>query len=44
VFLVNGSRVAGETDPAPTEGAVGVFLGGDLNEVVLERFVVRAPG
>ena len=43
-FLVNGSVVARVDHPELTEGAVGVFVGGDLNEVVLERLVVQAPG
>jgi hypothetical protein len=25
------------------EGAVGVFVGGDLNEVILDRLVVQVP-
>ena len=42
-FVVNGSEVASAADPTLPEGAVGVFVGGDLNEVVLERFVVEVP-
>jgi LPXTG-site transpeptidase (sortase) family protein len=40
-FLVNGSVVASLTDPLWADGAVGVFVGGDLNEVVLDRFVLQ---
>ena len=42
-FLVNGIQVASAVDPVVAEGGVGVFVGGDLNEVVLERFVVQLP-
>jgi LPXTG-site transpeptidase (sortase) family protein len=40
-FLVNGSVVASLSDPLLADGAVGVFVGGDLNEVVLDRFVLQ---
>ncbi|MDP8924380.1 MAG: hypothetical protein M3O34_16095 [Chloroflexota bacterium] len=39
---VNGMSVATVEDPTLDMGAVGVFVGGDLNEVVLDRFVVQA--
>jgi hypothetical protein len=45
-FLVNGFEVATHLDTGPAalrEGAVGVFVGGDLNEVLLERFAVQVP-
>jgi hypothetical protein len=42
-FLINGEQVASLVDAALTEGTVGVFLGGDYNEAVLERFVVEVP-
>jgi hypothetical protein len=42
-FLVNGSVVASLADPLWADGAVGVFVGGDLNEVVLDRFVLQVP-
>jgi hypothetical protein len=42
-FKVNGVEVASRTIEDPGEGAVGVFAGGDLNEVVLERFAVHVP-
>jgi LPXTG-site transpeptidase (sortase) family protein len=40
-FLVNGSVVASLTDPLWADGAVGVFVGGDSNEVALDRFVLQ---
>jgi phospholipase C len=42
-FLVNGNLVASLEDVELSGGRVGVFVGGDTNEVVLDRFVVRAP-
>ena len=39
---VNGTEVATVEDAALDVGAVGVFVGGDLNDVVLQRFVVQA--
>jgi hypothetical protein len=42
-FLVNGSVVASLNDPILSGGAVGVFVGGDLNEVALDRLVVQVP-
>jgi osmotically inducible protein OsmC len=43
-FSVNGQQVAGlaYTD-LPTRGGLGLFLGGDLNEVTVSRFSVQAP-
>ena len=43
-FLVNGTQVATLQDSALASGAVGVFAGGDLNEVAIERFLVQTPG
>jgi hypothetical protein len=43
-FIVNGQQVANPTDATLTEGAVGIFVGGDGNEVVIERFLVQVPG
>lgn len=40
-FLVNGIQVA-QVDTAIRDGGAGVFVGGDLNEVVLERFLIQA--
>jgi hypothetical protein len=42
-FTVNGTRVATQTDATLTEGTVGIFVGGDLNEVVIERLHIIAP-
>ncbi len=42
-FLVNGAHVASVTDGALVEGGVGVFVGGDYNEVALDAFRVEAP-
>jgi len=42
-FLVNGTQVASVTDDVLAEGGVGVFVGGDFNEVALESFRVQAP-
>ena len=42
-FLVNGQEVAEPRDTALSEGGVGVFVGGDLNDVLLERFIVLGP-
>jgi hypothetical protein len=41
-FLVNGIQVASQVDSALSDGAVGVFVGGELNEVMIERFAVQA--
>jgi hypothetical protein len=40
-FSVNDTPVAQVTDSNLTSGAVGVFTGGDGNQVVLERFTVQ---
>jgi hypothetical protein len=42
-FLVNGVPVASQVDRVLHRGAVGVFVGGDGNQVTLERLTVRAP-
>jgi hypothetical protein len=42
-FSINGQRVATQTDGTLQEGSVGIFVGGDGNEVVVERFVVQVP-
>jgi hypothetical protein len=42
-FLVNGKQVASQVDAVLADGAAGIFVGGDFNEVVLERFVVEVP-
>ena len=41
IFRVNGVEVLNRVDGAPTEGTVGVFVGGDGNEVVLERLLIE---
>jgi hypothetical protein len=42
-FLVNGQEVAEPRDANLSEGGVGVFVGGDLNDVLLERLIVLGP-
>ena len=42
-FLVNGVEVASLDDSALPDGGVGVFLGGDFNEGLVERLVVQVP-
>ena len=42
-FLVNGAQVTAIQDDTLTAGSVGVFVGGDDNEVALDRFVVQLP-
>jgi hypothetical protein len=42
-FLVNGMPVISHTDTVLLEGGIGVFVGGDGNEVVLERLTVEVP-
>src|SRR5581483_1932544 len=43
VLLVNGSPAASVEDAALSQGAVGVFVGGDYNEVEVDRFLVQTP-
>jgi hypothetical protein len=43
VLLVNGSMAASVEDAALARGAVGVFVGGDFNEVEVQRFLVQTP-
>lgn len=42
-FSVNGTKVATKTDSTFQEGSVGIFVGGDNNEVAIERFLVQVP-
>jgi hypothetical protein len=43
-FVVNGIEVANTTyNGLPGEGGIGVFVGGDLNEVSLEWLIVETP-
>jgi hypothetical protein len=41
-FTINGTQVASVEDGAPMAGGAGVFIGGDYNEVALDRFSVQA--
>src|SRR5207253_357007 len=41
-FSVNDAQVAQLSDATLTSGAVGVFVGGDGNQVVLEHFVISS--
>jgi hypothetical protein len=41
-LAVNGTMVAGSADAALQQGAVGLFVGGDLNEVAFKRFTVQS--
>ncbi len=43
VFAVNGAQIAEVTDAAITQGGVGLFAGGDLNDVLVEQVVVSPP-
>jgi hypothetical protein len=40
-LLINGTEVAAVTDGNLREGRVGLFVGGDLNEAIVEQFVVE---
>jgi LPXTG-site transpeptidase (sortase) family protein len=42
-LVVNGVEVASQVDATLASGHVGVFAGGDGNEVALERLLVRTP-
>jgi hypothetical protein len=42
-LLVNGTVTAGATDAALGQGGVGVFLGGDDNEAILDNLVIQTP-
>jgi hypothetical protein len=42
-LAINGSMVAEVSDATLSEGGIGIFVGGDLNEVVVEHFAVEAP-
>ena len=41
-FFVNGTQMASQV-VTESEGRVGLFAGGDLNEVVVESFIVQVP-
>jgi LPXTG-site transpeptidase (sortase) family protein len=40
-FTVNGLEVATVTDATLPSGRAGIFVGGDFNDVAVERFVIR---
>jgi hypothetical protein len=40
-FAINGIEVGTVVDSTLPEGSVGLFTGGDLNEVIVERFAVH---
>ena len=42
-FMVNATEVATVQDDTLGAGGVGVFVGGDYNEVALDRFAVQLP-
>jgi hypothetical protein len=43
-FSINGSEAITEVDGTLFAGSVGLFVGGDGNEVVVDRFTATAPG
>jgi Domain of unknown function (DUF4388) len=42
-FEVNGAQLASVQDDTLMAGGVGVFVGGDYNEVALDRFTIQLP-
>jgi hypothetical protein len=42
-IIVNGVQVAAVDDDTLSSGSVGVFAGGDLNTVAVDRFTVQVP-
>jgi hypothetical protein len=42
-FTINGAEVASIQDDALPDGNIGVFVGGDYNEVALDHFSVEVP-
>jgi uncharacterized protein DUF4388 len=42
-LLVNGTQITTRTDDALTFGSVGLFVGGDGNQVAVEHFSVQTP-
>ena len=42
-FVVNGIPVASQTDTVLRTGGAGVFVGGDSNQVALDRIIVSRP-
>ena len=43
LLSINGIEVARVDDDVLAHGGVGVFAGGDNNEVALDRFTVQVP-
>jgi hypothetical protein len=41
--MVNGIPVASQRDAMLKRGSLGIFTGGDGNQVLLERLTVRVP-
>jgi hypothetical protein len=42
-FFVNGTLITSLPDTILRRGAAGIFVGGDGNEVTLERFTIQVP-
>jgi hypothetical protein len=42
-FTINGVRVAALEDDVLASGGIGIFVGGDYNEVALDHFSVQLP-
>jgi len=42
-FTINGARVADVEDGTLASGGVGIFIGGDYNEVALDHFTLQLP-
>ena len=40
---INGTTVATRTDATFTAGGVGLFVGGDGNQVAVDRFTIQTP-
>jgi hypothetical protein len=40
-FLVNDSPLANVEDRVLEQGGVGIYLGGDLNQAIVEHFLVQ---
>jgi hypothetical protein len=42
-LIVNGIEVATRTDAAYASGRIGLFVGGDGNQVALDHFLIQTP-
>ena len=42
-ITLNGVRVAMVEDDALASGGIGIFVGGDYNEVALDHFSIQLP-